>query len=560
MISRVYGLGSVFAKTLLDSRFVVLGGGLVLGLLTLATGYAIADQFSSATDRQFVATQLSALPPLFRGLLGDPIKIETLPGFISWRAIAFMPVMLGLWSVVALSATLAGEAARGTLEMVAAAPISRWSLATQKFAAHAVGMLVAVLIIATLTWLTGVLFGSLPGDDVDPVAAISELVMVGLIALLSGSVAFALAPLAGRTLAAGIAGAYLFGSYVINGYAGLVPAFEALRLVSPFYWTARHRPLADSYDWLGVGLVALLVLVFAALGVFLFIRRDLADTISLAGRLERLPAFRWLAGIADAVSSLGRWSLRGPGRRSFAERLPSAIGWGAALGLYGLVIAASSKEFSETLSRIPQIMQMIQQFYPEIDFSSPGAFLQLALFGFVTLVAAVAAAALVAAWTADERDGRNEVVLSTPLSRRSWFVRSAAALILALLLMSLIIGMATALGALTVGDADLNIVAGGLVIGAYAAALAGVGICVAGLGWPGLAAPVVAVLALAMYLLDLIGGILRLPHELLDLSLARHLGSPLAGSYDFPGLTACLVLAVGGILLGAWRFGRRDLG
>jgi hypothetical protein len=33
----------------------------------------------------------------------------------------------------------------------------------------------------------------------------------------------------------------------------------------------------------------------------------------------------------------------------------------------------------------------------------------------------------------------------------------------------------------------------------------------------------------------------------------------MAGSYDVPGLIACFVLALGGLFLGAWLFGRRDL-
>jgi ABC-2 type transport system permease protein len=554
--ARLIGLGSVFGKSLRDSRWAVLGIGLLLGMLVFVTGYAIGDQFKTVADRAAIAAQMGALPAMFRGLLGEPIHIETLPGFLSWRVVGFMPVMLGMWSVAALAGTLAGEASRGSLEMLLSAPISRTRVAFQKFGAHAVGMAFVVAIITLLTVLCGVLFATLPGDDVDTVAALSEFGMVGLVSLLAGSIAFALAPLLGRTLAAGIAGVYLFGSYVINGYAEFVPGFDLLRLGSVFYWTTHHRPLAGAYDWASVALVAVLVVVLAVVGVVLFVRRDVASTVRVGlPRGSRRPA---PTALTSRVS-VGSWSLRGPGLRSFGERLPSAIAWGALMGLYGFAIAVSADQFDATLTAVPQIEQMVRQFYPNIDFNSAGGILQLAIFGFVALLAGIAASTLVSGWASDEREGRVEVVLSTPIRRMTWFRRSGGAVLLALLLMSLVIGAGLGLGALIAGDAAGTVFAGATVIGMYAAALAGIGLLIAGLGWPQFAGAAVAILTLCFYLLDLIGGILQLPAVVLDVALNRHLGQPMVGSYDIPGMAACMALAVGGLLIGAWAFARRDL-
>jgi ABC-2 type transport system permease protein len=556
MVSRLLGLGSIFGKTLRDSRWSVLGVGVLLGLLTLSTAFAIGDQFKTAADRAAIAAQMGALPAMFRGLLGEPINIETLPGFLSWRAVGFMPVVLGMWSIAALSGVLAGEASRGTLEILLSTPISRRSVALQKFAAHVAGMVLIVVIVTVLTWLGGGLFASLPGDDVGLGAAFSEFAMVGIVGLLAGSISFGLAPLLGRTVAAGVGGVYLFGSYVANGYAEFVPGFDVLRLGSAFYWTAHHRPLAGSYDWAGVAPAAALVVAFGVLGVVLFVRRDLASTVRIGfgGLLNR-----FLPARIFGRASFGGWSLRGPGARSLGERLPAALGWGALLGLYGFVIALSADQFAESLTSVPQIVEMIRQFYPNIDFTTAGGILQLALFGFVALLAGTAASALVSGWASDEREGRLEVVLATPIRRVAWFLRSGGAVLVALMVMSVVIGAATGLGAAITGDSGLPILAGGLVIGAYAVALAGVGIAISGLGWPNLAGPMVAFFAIAMYLLDLIGGILHLSEDVLNLSLARHLGQPMAGSYDVPGLVACLVLGIGGLVLGAWAFSRRDL-
>ena len=87
--------------------------------------YGVAPEFSTIElRRQFIAG-LTSLPLALRGLLGEPINLETMGGFLSWRVGNFLPVLLGLWPVIALSGTLAGEAAKGSLDLLASTPQSR---------------------------------------------------------------------------------------------------------------------------------------------------------------------------------------------------------------------------------------------------------------------------------------------------------------------------------------------------------------------------------------------------------------------------------------------------
>ena len=107
------GLGSVYAKTVRDSRRAAIAVGLIGGLLMLATAAPYGTEFTTPESRAVLVSQMGSLPAVFRGLLGAPINIDTLGGLISFRAGNFLPVMLGLWPVIALSGTLAGEAAKG---------------------------------------------------------------------------------------------------------------------------------------------------------------------------------------------------------------------------------------------------------------------------------------------------------------------------------------------------------------------------------------------------------------------------------------------------------------
>ena len=63
-------------------------------------------------------------------------------GSSPWHYGAYFALLAGLWSILALSSTLAGEAKRGSLEFVAVTPRSRRVLALEKLAAHVTAVVV----------------------------------------------------------------------------------------------------------------------------------------------------------------------------------------------------------------------------------------------------------------------------------------------------------------------------------------------------------------------------------------------------------------------------------
>ena len=91
-------------------------------------------------------------------------------------------------------------------------------------------------------------------------------------------------------------------------------------------------------------------------------------------------------------------------------------------------------------------------------------------------------------------------------------------------------------------------------------AYAGIGLAVGGLVRPSLAASVAGALVIASFLIELLGTALRLPDWVVSLSLVHHIGQPMAGIYDVFGIGLYAFLAVGGLVLGAVGFSRRDIG
>lgn len=540
--SKVYGLGSLFGKSLRDSRWAVLGFGVGLAWLMMLTVSQVAAEFGDTASRTALATQMALLPDVFRGLLGEPVNIETLGGFLSWRTLGFMPIIVGIWSLIALSGTLAGEAAHGSLEFVVASPMRRRTIAVQKAGAHLVGLTIAMVILGTGTWLSTVLFATLPGDEVSPAAALGTAAWIGLTALIGGAVAFALAPIIGRGLAMAVGAIVLIGSYLVNSYASISPALEAVQPLSYFAWTSGHRPLAGIADWPPVLLLGALALLLIGAGVVAFERRDVGQSVSLGVRGPRI--------------GLG---LRTSFGRSFAERLPAALGWGLGIGLYGMAIASSGSAFAEALAELPQMGEIVRRFYPGIDLGTPGAMLQLAFMGFGLLLTGFAAATLVSGWASDEDERRLEMVLGAPLTRFRWGVMSGLGVLVAIGVLAVLLSGLIAIGAAADGADPIQPLLGSFVAGAYGAAVAGAGIAIGGLVRPGLAAVTVIGLVLGFYLLDFLGAALNLPEAVTWFSLSNHLGQPLLGDWDVPGMVACAVLAIGGVVVGAWGLNRRDV-
>jgi len=212
-LRRVYGLGSVFGKTIRDSRRATIIVGVVLGILLIGVAKAIVSEFATVQSRQEMGDLIRSVPAILQGLAGRVVNVETLGGYLQYKYGAFFPIIVSLWSILALSGTLAAEARRGSLEFVAAAPISRRRIALEKLFGHVVALTIACFLLF-LSILAVSSFATLPGDTLPVSAALGFAVWLELLALAAGSVAFALAPFVGRGSAVGIAGSIMFAGFI----------------------------------------------------------------------------------------------------------------------------------------------------------------------------------------------------------------------------------------------------------------------------------------------------------------------------------------------------------
>jgi ABC-2 type transport system permease protein len=537
--SRIYGFGSIYGKTVRDSRlsFIIAAG--LLGGMSLVMAAGVSNIFPTPASRLEIDKLIGSIPSSMVNLFGKPVGLGTLGGYFTWKYGAIFALGTALWSILALSGTLAGEAERGSLDLVASAPFGKRRVALEKLAAHLTMLGLAMVVLALACSAGSTFFGDASlGDTIPPLSAVGFALWVGFIAIFFGGLAFGLAPLLGRSGSAGVAALVMVLLWVANGFSALAP----IATVSPFHWLAGHIALVGMYDWPALAFTGVMAAVLLGIGVELFTRRDLGVTAGLS-----------MPGLPKVI--LG---VRGSTSRAFGEQLPRAVSWGIGLGLMGALVAALVGTMADQIGNDPNLSATFSTIFKSFNLTSAGGWLQLYV-QLLLIAAGFGAATFVSKWASDEKDGRLEMILATPMSRARWVIAGGIAAILASVVMTVLfaagIGLGAASGGVAVGDAMI----GSAALGLYAAAIVGIGVAVGGVWRTSIAAEIAAMVVLITYLIDLVAPPLNLPDWVHQLALTAHLGQPMIGRWDPFGISACLMIAAGGIALGAWGMRRRDV-
>ncbi len=540
---RIYGFGSIYGKSIRDSRLAFIIAAGLLGGLALFMGAAIGTVFPTPQARIEVNKLVEAMPAAMVNLFGNATlmgaKLGTLGGYMTWKYGAVFAIGTALWSIMALSGTLAGEAGRGSLDLVASAPFGKRRIALEKLAAHLTMLVLAMAVLAAMTTFSSNTFGDPAlGDPIPLGSAIAFALWVGFIALCFGGLALTLGPVLGRAGSAAVSSLVMVLLWFVSGLDVGGPLVQ----LSPFHWTAGHIPLVGIYDWGGLALVGVVALVFLAVGVELFNRRDLGVTAGLS--LPHLPK--------DVLG------VRGPLARAFGEQLPRSLAWGLGMAVWVAVLASLVGSFSTQVGGDSNIASIFNQLFPGFDFSTAGGWLQLYVELFF-IAAGFAAATFVSKWASDETEGRLELILASPMTRTRWVVAGGIAGLLAVVVVTVLLSIATAIGAAAGGSTAGDGILGVASLGLYAAAIVGIGVAVGGLWRTSIAAEVAALVVVATFLLDLLAPPLNLPDWMHQLALTSHFGQPMIGNWDPVGIVLCVGIAVGGIALGALGVRRRDI-
>jgi ABC-2 type transport system permease protein len=131
--SRLYGLDSIFGKAVRDSRRAFIIEVLLLAVFLFLIFAAVANIYATQSARDEIARVAKDLGPTGGGGMTGPIvSVATIGGYITYKYATVFLIVAALWSILSLTGTLTGEARRGSLDFVAAAPFSRRRIALER--------------------------------------------------------------------------------------------------------------------------------------------------------------------------------------------------------------------------------------------------------------------------------------------------------------------------------------------------------------------------------------------------------------------------------------------
>ncbi|MEW5829933.1 MAG: ABC transporter permease subunit [Chloroflexota bacterium] len=258
-----------FRNTLRRSWGAILGWGLSLGAL----GFFMMGFYDTLEDQRAMLEQLIAqYPPELMAFFGGngTANLFTPAGYLTMEFFSLMPVVLGIFGVMAGSGLLAGDEENGLLDLVMAYPVSRSNL----FFGRLLGFAVTLAAILGLTWLAFVAGIGTTSMDVTAVELVRPFVSLYAIVFLFGGLSLCLSmALPSRGMAGMLGGVLMVASYFIQSLSTLNESLEKVAEYLPLrYYQSGYAIEGLNSDWawlLGFGLL------FTALAWALFLRRDI---------------------------------------------------------------------------------------------------------------------------------------------------------------------------------------------------------------------------------------------------------------------------------------------
>jgi ABC-2 type transport system permease protein len=547
---------SVFLKTVRDYRVPILGWGIGMGILAPIVFAGVTRVFVNSQAR----AELLALTrnPALR-LFAEPVDVLTPGGYATWRLSLVLP-LLAIWALLTVSRTLRGEEEHGALDLLLSVPRSRLRLAAEKLGAVAISLLVIGVLIAVSAFVGAVAIGV----DLDPGRALLFGLNTTLFALVFGALALIVSQFTreART-AAGVTGVLLGLSFVLTSAGRVVSGGEWIGQLSPLHYFEQNKPLVAGYaiNWSAMVLMAAAALVLTAVGVALFVRRDIGAPVVLP--LLHLKPRRLPRGVP-----LDAWSLRSVFARNLSTAARPALWWSAAVGCYTMLLTALLRQLQQNISDLlgdlarsgPLYAALIAQATRAGEVTVNMGLLNLV---FTLLVVVVAAFAVTTAnrWANDEEGGRLELVLGTPNPRRRVILAhfGAAAVALTMVTASIFVGAVVAAAVVgmqldtgRVAQAAIGMVPVGLVVASAGYLLS---------GWLRTRAltGILIALVIASFLITLLGRLFHWPDVVLRLSIFEHYGAPLVDGLRLLRVLGLLGVAAAMLATATLRFTHRDI-
>jgi ABC-2 type transport system permease protein len=496
---------------------------------------------NTAYSRAAFGSSIRALAPQYAVLLPPPIDPNTVAGYVEFAGFLPLSILFAIWAITSATSAARGDEEHGIVEAILATGVSRFELVI----ARTLGFAVAITIAATVAALGFVVAVSAAGGDtVFMPAVVDETLMLIAFGLSCYALSFLLAQFTAARLATGAAGIFLLALFLINSLSRTYSSLATWRWLSPFRYLDLSRPLPPMGNFDGHALMALagISLVAASAGAAAFARRDLGSP------LVRIPAPRPRTSY-DATRAPW-WRI--PVVRGIYEERVALFAWSVGSAALAFILVALTKTIVQPLLSI-KALPYFESFY--------ATFLGFTWFNIAQLLFAAFAITQVARWSAEDNDGRLELILSQPRSRTGVVLERMAVLAVGALVIAGVSGEAVFYESHQLGI-EVNgsrLAAASLMLVPFALVFASIGSLLA--AWnPRAAVGLAGAIAFASYLIAEIGPLMKLPLWIQDLSAFKLFGKPLLDGIQARNLTIMLLVVVVGLGSSILALQRRDVG
>lgn len=442
----------------------------------------------------------------------------------------YLMVMAGLMNLLLVVRHTRQEEETGRAELVRAAVVGRHApLVATLLLAVLANVVVAAAVSTVMVGVGG--FGVAGSVLFATGLALTGLVFTGVATITAQVTTYSRA-------AAAAAGGVLGAAFAVRAVGDMVrEGGSFVSWLSPLAWAQQTAPFVLD-RWWPLALTLVTTVVLLATGVALSLRRDFGSGLrAVRPGPERAPA--WLGTTGGLTLRLQR---------------AVVVGWLSSLAVSGLLFGAFADALLGAVDDLPDVF--VELFSAEDMLAGYLAYMAV----FMAYLAGMYAIHAIERMRSEEDDGGIESVLATAVSRQGWFGANVAVAISAVIVIMLVVGVATGVGAaLVTGEgrhvadltlAHLNHVPSVLVVLGLAAALYGWFPRAVGLSW--------GVVGYGL-LVGTFGPLLDLPQVAFDVSPFEHAARlPLDGFRLVPlVLLTVVALVLGGV--GALGFRRRDL-
>jgi ABC-2 type transport system permease protein len=391
----VVGLYVMVRRQLRVNRTVLI---VMATLITLNDVVQVRSYQSVFPNPSTRATELASFTSngALRALYGYPFDITDPTGWLSWRALGFIVVVMAVWGAFITVGALRGEEDAGRGELALSQPQSR----TVWFMAALVAITIETLVIGTVN-AAGLAVFCVTQGLMTIVNCLEISLELMLPALLFAAIGAVTSQLIGTTRGARIAAVAVlaiafFGRTAADAGSGI----DWLRWVTPLGWLEDlHPPAAPSIAALIAIGAAWVLLVLAALRMLAV--RDIG--LGLLPRNDRRKPLLLLLGA--------------PWQAALRDDLPQLSMWLAGSLLYTLLLGSLTKTLLDLVKTSSAFSNVFGRNFALNSFMA-------ASFSIVQVIVTLLVATMLVGARGEEASGRLELLVAEPMSRIGWLLRA----------------------------------------------------------------------------------------------------------------------------------------